>query len=111
MHARVVHWARSGPAGVPAEDGIELALQPVPVARVEGELVPGPMKGELGAVGPEQLCCPIVGKMSDAFLRQDPHVNLETEQSENGEREDRENDDISKVLHRLDDSADNRFQT
>ena len=48
----------------------------------------------------------IVGEFADAFLSEDAHVDLQAEQGKHGEREEREDDDITQILHRLDHSSD-----
>jgi len=50
LQAGVVGGASAGPAGVAAEDWVELALHPVPVARVQAEVVPSFVKKKFGPV-------------------------------------------------------------
>ena len=51
----------------------------------------------------------VVGEWADAFLSENAHVDLQAEKGKHGEREERQNDDITQILDRLNHSADDSF--
>ncbi len=53
----------------------------------------------------------VIREVTDAFLGEDPHVDLEAEQCEDGEGEERQDDDIAEILHWLDHSSHDSLQT
>lgn len=64
------------PAGVAAEHRVQFALHPVPVAGVEGELVPGLVESMLGPIRAQQLLSALFGKITHTLLSQYTHVDL-----------------------------------
>ena len=67
-------------------------------------------KGLVGLVG-EVAEWAVFRKCADAFLRQNTHVDLQPQQGENGQSEQRQNDDIQQILHRLDHSSHDGLQS
>lgn len=53
----------------------------------------------------------IAGEGVDALLRQDAHVDLQAQQGEDGQREQRQDDDVTQILHRLDHSSHDGLQS
>ena len=51
-----------------------------------------------------------MGESADAFLRQDAHVDLQAEQRKDRQREERQDDDVTQILDRLDDGTHDRLQ-
>ena len=79
--------------------------------------------GEGGGVGGEAAAVPSIavvavedalrllgGKVLDALLGEDAHVDLEADEGEHSESEAGEDDDVAQVLHRLDHRAHDRLE-
>lgn len=47
----------------------------------------------------------ISGERVDTFLRQDAHVDLQAKQGKDGQRKERQYDDVTQILYRLDHSS------
>ena len=89
----------------------------LPVTWVHVELVPCPVKSshicitDVVDAWANELVCKFRGKVFDALLCQDSHVDLESQQGKHGQWEDSQDDHISEILHRLNDGTDDCFQT
>lgn len=61
--------------------------------------------------GPRGGIVQVGGQVHDADLGEDAHVDLKPEQGKDGQEEQGENDDITQVLDRVDDSTDDGLET